>query len=132
MLIGEYESKYRDFKLTRSVYKPVNANSPLFGVDCEMCRTVVGENELARVSIVNEDFESVYETLVRPDNKITNYLTQWSGITADMMENVTKTLKEVQEDVFNLLPADSILVGQSLNCDLNAMKLMHPYVIDTR
>lgn len=97
-----------------------------------MCRTVVGENELARVSIVNEDFESVYETLVRPDNKITNYLTQWSGITADMMENVTKTLKEVQEDVFNLLPADSILVGQSLNCDLNAMKLMHPYVIDTR
>lgn len=30
-----------------------------------------------------------------------------------------------------LLPSDAILVGQSLNCDLNAMKLMHPYVIDT-
>ena len=97
-----------------------------------MCRTVAGENELARVSIVNEDYESVYETLVRPTNKITNYLTQWSGITATMMQDVTKTLEEVQDEIHNFLPADSILVGQSLNCDLNAMKLMHPYVIDTR
>jgi RNA exonuclease 1 len=33
--------------------------------------------------------------------------------------------------VRELLPSDAILVGQSLNCDLNAMHLMHPYCIDT-
>lgn len=38
---------------------------------------------------------------------------------------------QVQDEVCALLPSDAILVGQSLNCDLNAMKLMHPYVIDT-
>lgn len=130
-LKGEYEYKHRDYKLTRDCYKPVTSKSPMFGLDCEMCKTVAGENELSRVSIVNENYESIYETLVRPDNRIVDYLTPWSGITPDMMKDVTKTLKEVQQEVFNLLPPDAILVGQSLNCDLNAMRMMHPYVIDT-
>jgi RNA exonuclease 1 len=130
-LKGEYEEKYRDFRYSRTSYKPVTTKSPMFGLDCEMCRTIKAQNELARVSIVDESYQSVYETLVRPGEKILDYLTPWSGITKEMMENVTKTLEEVQEEVCNLLPPDAILVGQSLNCDLNAMKLMHPYVIDT-
>jgi hypothetical protein len=31
----------------------------------------------------------VYHTLVKPDNQITNYLTQYSGVTKEMLENVT-------------------------------------------
>ena len=27
--------------------------------------------------------------------------------------------------------SDAIWIGQSLNCDLNALEIMHPYVIDT-
>lgn len=130
-LNGEFRERYQGYRLSRESYKPVSTRSPMFGLDCEMCRTVKAENELARVSIVDENYESIYETLVRPTNKITDYLTPWSGITKEMMEDVTKTLKEVQDDVCNLLPPDAILVGQSLNCDLSAMKLMHPYVIDT-
>lgn len=130
-LKGEFEERFRDFRYSRDSYKPVTSKSPMFGLDCEMCRTEKAQNELARVSIVDENYQSVYETLVRPSSKIIDYLTPWSGITKDMMENVTMTLEEVQKDVCNLLPADAILVGQSLNCDLNAMKLMHPYVIDT-
>ena len=40
-------------------------------------------------------------------------------------------LKDVQADLKRLLPPDAILVGQSLNCDLKALEMMHPYVIDT-
>ena len=40
-------------------------------------------------------------------------------------------LSKVQGDLRELLPADAILVGQSLNCDLAAMRMLHPYVIDT-
>ena len=118
-LKGEFEERYRGFRCSRQSYKPVTSKSPMFGLDCEMCRTVKGENELARVSIVDENYHSVYETLVRPSNKIIDYLTPWSGITKIMMENVTKTLEEVQDEVCKLLPPDAILVGQSLNCDLN-------------
>ena len=70
-------------------------------------------------------------SLVLPENPITNYLTQFSGITKKTLEGVTKRLSDVQEDLQKLLPRDAILVGQSLNSDLHALKMMHPYVIDT-
>lgn len=130
-LRGELSNRYKDFVLTKDVYKEVTATSPMFALDCEMCRTSAGVNELTRISIINEKHESLYETLVCPQHKIVDYLTQYSGITPEMMKNVTKTLSQVQEDVRRILPADAILVGQSLHSDLMAMRMMHPYIIDT-
>lgn len=130
-LRGELANRYKDFVLTKDLYEEVTATSPMFALDCEMCRTSAGVNELTRISIINEKHESLYETLVCPQHKIVDYLTQYSGITPEMMKNVTKTLVQVQEDVRRILPADAILVGQSLHSDLIAMRMMHPYVIDT-
>ncbi|XP_055700616.1 RNA exonuclease 5 [Phlebotomus papatasi] len=130
-LRGELATKCRDYLLTKDSYKEVTPQSPMFGLDCEMCRTTLGFNELTRVSIVNEEYKTVYETLVKPANPIIDYLTPYSGITADLMKDVTKTAEEVQQEIRELLPADAILVGQSLNMDLNALGMMHPYVIDT-
>lgn len=128
---GELKARFKGYKFTKDSYAPVTDLSPMYGVDCEMCKTVTGANELTRISIVDEKYQTVYETLVRPVNRITDYLTQYSGITAEIMESVTKMLKDVQREVSALLPPDAILVGQSLNSDLNAMRMMHPYVIDT-
>lgn len=130
-LQGELANRFKDFVMTKSEYAPVTPASPMFGLDCEMCYTSAGCNEVTRISIVNENCESIYETLVLPKNKILNYLTPYSGITAEMMTNVTKTIEEVQRDIQQLLPSDAILVGQSLNCDLMACRMMHPYIIDT-
>lgn len=130
-LQGELANRYKEFIMTKDKYKPVTAQSPMFGVDCEMCRTSAGVNELTRISIINENHESIYETLVCPRNKIVDYLTPFSGITPQMMKNITKTLSEVQNDIRELLPADAIFVGQSLHSDLMAMRMIHPYVIDT-
>lgn len=123
--------KYRGFVFTKDKYEEVTEKSPLFAVDCEMCYTVIGRNELTRVSIMTEDGEVIYDELVKPKNRITNYLTRFSGITKELLDPVTKTLEEVQQDIKNLLPADAILCGQSLNSDLMALKVFHPYVIDT-
>ncbi|KAH8364602.1 hypothetical protein KR084_008749 [Drosophila pseudotakahashii] len=130
-LQGELHARFQSFKFTKQSYEPVTNRSPMYGVDCEMCQTEAGFNELTRISIVNERYQTVYETLVMPNNKITDYLTQYSGITEEIMKKVTKKLTDVQKEVSELLPPDAILVGQSLNSDLNAMRMMHPYVIDT-
>ncbi|CAG2059391.1 unnamed protein product [Timema podura] len=122
---------YTEYVFTKSEYKEVTPNSPMFALDCEMCRTTTGELELTRASLVNEKLEVMYDILVKPDNNITDYLTRYSGITEKMLSEVTNKLSDVQKDLINLLPPDAILVGHSLNCDLHALQMMHPYVIDT-
>ncbi|KAL0270988.1 UNVERIFIED_CONTAM: hypothetical protein PYX00_008239 [Menopon gallinae] len=128
---GPLKNKYANYVPTKEKYTEVTLQSPMFALDCEMCRTETGELELTRISIVNENLEVIYDTLVKPWNKITDYLTRYSGITKKMLEPVTTRLSDVQRKVREILPPDAILVGQSLNCDLHAMQMMHPYVIDT-
>ncbi|XP_075226129.1 RNA exonuclease 5 isoform X2 [Lycorma delicatula] len=128
---GELKDRYADYVMSKEKYAEVTPLSPMWGLDCEMCLTSIQRNELTRVSIVDENHKVVYESLVKPPNKIINYLTQFSGITKEMMVGVRKTLEDVQDDLRQLLPPDVILVGQSLNFDLHALKIMHPYVIDT-
>lgn len=129
-LKGKLKDVYADYVMTKDNYQPVTAKSPMFGLDCEMCMTCAG-SELTRVSVVNEKLETVYESLVKPYNDVVDYLTRYSGITESMLCNVTKRLEDVQKDLRELLPPDAILIGQSLNADLHALKMMHPYVIDT-
>lgn len=129
---GLMERKYIGYVLTKDKYEYVTSRSPMFGLDCEMCKTADGDLELTRVSVVNENLEVFYEQLVKPEKKIIDYLTRFSGITAKMMKKATKRLAQVQEDLRELLPPDAILVGQSLSNDLHALKMMHPYIIDTR
>ncbi|XP_072454029.1 RNA exonuclease 5 isoform X2 [Notamacropus eugenii] len=109
---------------------PVSNSSPLFGLDCEMCLTPNG-NELTRVSLVDAEGRCIMDELVKPDNKILNYLTRFSGITRKILKPVTTKLRDVQAKLKKLLPPDAVLVGHSLNADLQALQMIHPNVIDT-
>ena len=129
-LSGSLGEKYAGYRYTSDQYSEVTEDSPLYSLDCEMCLTSAG-HELTRICVVDSRLAVVYHTLVKPRNAITNYLTQYSGITEDMLEEVTTRLEDVQEALRSLLPPDAILIGQSLNFDLVALKVFHPYVIDT-
>jgi len=48
---------------------------------------------------------------------------RYSGITKNMLKDVTTTIEDVQAVIQALLPSNAILCGQSLNGDLRALKV---------
>ncbi len=56
---------------------------------------------------------------------------RYSGITEAMLEPITTTLADIQKKLVSILHPRAILVGHSLNSDLNALKITHPFIIDT-
>ncbi|KAF8149431.1 hypothetical protein B0H34DRAFT_733720 [Crassisporium funariophilum] len=135
---------------------PVNHSKKgqkIYAIDCEMCITEDGK-ELTRVCIIDVTSGIViYDQLVKPTKPIIDYLTRWSGITAEALGPVTTTLAQVQAHVLRLLsppvgnpfalskpstsaapplpPPTPILLGHSLESDLKALKICHPRCIDT-
>ncbi|KAI4199978.1 MAG: hypothetical protein LQ350_004240 [Teloschistes chrysophthalmus] len=109
----------------------ITAGRKPFAIDCEMCKVEGDTMALTRISIVDWDGSVVMDELVKPDKPITDYLTRFSGITAEKLEPVTTDLGTVQKDLYKLLTPQSILIGHSVNSDLEALKLTHPFIIDT-
>ncbi|QSZ32872.1 hypothetical protein DSL72_002453 [Monilinia vaccinii-corymbosi] len=103
----------------------------IFAMDCEMCMTDKDEYSLTRISIVSWDGSVVLDELVKPEKPIINYLTQYSGITEAMLSPVTTTLQDIQKKLLEIFHPRTILIGHSLDSDLKALKLTHPYIIDT-
>ncbi|NWY60398.1 REXO5 exonuclease, partial [Chionis minor] len=105
-------------------------SSPLFGLDCEMCLTAKG-NEVTRVSLVDAQGRCLLNELVKPETEVVNYRTRFSGITKEMLLPVKTRLSDIQTRLKKMLPRDAVLVGHSLNGDLQALEMIHPSVIDT-
>jgi len=95
-----------------------------------MCDTTHGF-ELTRLSCVDTSGNVLLDTLVRPANRITNYRTMFSGISEDVLEGVTVSLRQVQAALVKLCGPTTILVGHSLENDLIALRLVYTKCVDT-
>ncbi|KAF7547204.1 hypothetical protein G7Z17_g7881 [Cylindrodendrum hubeiense] len=95
-------------------------------IDCEMVGVGPGGHEsvLARVSVVDFHGRQVYDSYVKPREKVTNWRTAVSGISPKSMR-FAREFEEVQQDVDKLLRG-RILIGHDIKHDLDALILSHP------
>ena len=122
-----HSSKYFYCILDKSVVvttQPKARATKVFALDCKMLFTSRGK-EVTRVTLVDFAGETCYESLVKPLAGIKDYNTEHSGITKDMLESMTTTLAEVQENLIRLISADDILVGHMIDGDLRGLHLEH-------
>ncbi|CAD1475827.1 unnamed protein product [Heterotrigona itama] len=124
---GPYNGYVRT-KVSRIV--PEDGNYGIYALDCEMCFTQRGL-DLVKITVVDMGGNVVYDTLVKPYDQVIDYNTKFSGITADDLANVTKTLRDVQRDLTSFIHAETILVGHALENDLRALRMLHTTVVDT-
>jgi RNA exonuclease 1 len=102
-----------------------------YALDCEMVLTSDDVSSLARISLLDWAGKTIIDKYVKPALPIKNYFTEFSGVTEEILKNVTTTLEDVQNELLGVLGQDSILLGHSLESDLNALKLTHPFIVDT-
>lgn len=91
-------------------------------LDCEMVGDVNNRNVLARVSIVDEDLNVLYDTFVHPLVRIGNYRTFKTGITAQDVSN-GRGFYRVQNEVRSFLDRAYAIVGHSLHHDFAALQI---------
>ena len=109
----------------------------ILAIDCEFVGTSPSglRSILARCSIVNYNEVVVYDKYVRPVDNITDYRTELSGITAELLNDKSSILveyKQVQREVSQLVK-HRIVVGHSVHSDLQSLQINHPkqYIRDT-
>lgn len=102
----------------------------MISMDCEMCLTAKGL-QVTRISLLDQEGVTLLDTFVLPDDEITDYNTQYSGITEEHLKGVTVTLEEIQQKLKKIVKNNVVLVGHSLENDLNALRFVHPYIVDT-
>ncbi|KAL7566967.1 hypothetical protein ACA910_019897 [Epithemia clementina (nom. ined.)] len=97
-------------------------------VDCEMVG--IGSkgkiSVLARVSVTNWSGSVLLDTFVKVPSKVTDFRTQWSGVSARHLKSETAMDPEQCRSKVAALLKGKILVGHALKNDLDALMLTHP------
>jgi DNA polymerase III epsilon subunit-like protein len=106
-------------------------------LDCEMAGVQGGSSELILVCMV--DFlsgEPLVNKLVEPTERVIDWRTRYSGVTPKAMATATAhgdTLqgwRAARAALWQYIDADTILVGQSLQHDLDVLRMIHIRIVD--
>uniref|UniRef100_A0A9I9CS93 Exonuclease domain-containing protein n=1 Tax=Cucumis melo TaxID=3656 RepID=A0A9I9CS93_CUCME len=128
-----FPSYDKEWVVTKFSQKSKGPNSNLiYAIDCEMVLCEDGTENLVRVCMVDRDLQVKIDELVKPRKAIKDYRTDITGISPGDLDGVSCSLADVQKSITKFLShGRTILVGHSLNNDLQALKLDHSRVIDT-
>ncbi|RYP83655.1 hypothetical protein DL770_005348 [Monosporascus sp. CRB-9-2] len=107
-------------------------------LDCEMASIQGGQSEAVSICVI--DFltgEVLVNSLVKPRMPIIDWRCNISGVTPAIMSlavahnQALDGWEGARVELFRHIDEDTVLVGQSLNCDLQALRVVHGKIVDT-
>ncbi|KAI9727416.1 MAG: hypothetical protein M1834_008422 [Cirrosporium novae-zelandiae] len=107
-------------------------------LDCEMAGVQGGRGEVVRLCMI--DFltgDTLVDTLVKPTGMIISWRTRYSGVSRQKMSaaesrgQVLDGWKAARAEVWKYVDGNTILVGQALHNDLDALRIIHWRVVDS-
>ncbi|GLA62017.1 hypothetical protein AtubIFM54640_002553 [Aspergillus tubingensis] len=124
------------FQQTPDTYNP--SARLAVSLDCEMVTDITGRTQLCQVSLVDVlTGELLLDQPVLPTEPVSDWKTKWSGMTAELMDQHVAAGRTVngyegaRARVWDFVDQNTILVGQSLNFDLDVLGIVHDRVVDT-
>jgi DNA polymerase III epsilon subunit-like protein len=107
-------------------------------IDCEMVGVRNGRQTLAFLSAV--DFltgEVLISRYVNPDGAVIDWRYRFSGVTQAIMTSAVvsgaafRSWREAREKLWEFMDASTVLIGHSLNYDLEVLGISHTEVVDS-
>ncbi|KAJ5161238.1 Exonuclease RNase T/DNA polymerase III [Penicillium capsulatum] len=108
-------------------------------IDCEMVTVVSGSNEVAFLSAVDCLTGAILiNNYVLPSSKVLSWNTPSSGITPSLMNRAVRSGEAIlggwagaRQCLWDLIDADTVLVGHSISNDLNVLGMFHSKIVDS-
>lgn len=98
---------------------------PVFSIDVECVATGVPHNSrsIAQVALVDEYSRPVFNVLIKQDKPVVSYITPLTGLTKEAIDEHGLPLAEALALLRAHLPPNAVLVGQSIQKDVQWLQL---------
>ena len=131
--------KYPNTNITNvPAHNPNDPKRRAIVLDCEMVCIGHNTSALARLSVIDYlTNDLLIDKLVEPLHKVTDWRTQWSGITPTMMHTAVlagTTLSgspAARALLFDIVDERTVIVGHALHNDFAALGIAHGNVVDS-
>ncbi|KAJ5523579.1 hypothetical protein N7513_013123 [Penicillium frequentans] len=128
----------RDFRDTPHKALPAAGKVSAIAIDCEMVGVRGGRQTLAFLSAINFlTGEVLINRYVSPTEDVIDWRSKFSGVTPTIMASAVasgeafESWREARDKLWEFMDDSTVLVGQSLNYDLEVLGMSHAKVVDS-
>lgn len=127
-----------EFRETPHLDRQAGGSCQAIAIDCEMVGVRDGRQAVAFLSTI--DFltgQILISRYVVPSEEVIDWRSKFSGITKDIMSSAICSgeafsgWREARDKLWEFMDDSTILVGQSLNYDLEVLGICHAKIVDT-
>lgn len=127
-----------EFRETPPLDRQTGGSCQAIAIDCEMVGVRHGRQALAFLSAIDVlTGRLLISRYVVPSEEVVDWRSKISGITEDIMTSAVcsgaafNNWREARDKLWELMDESTILVGQSLNFDLEVLGICHAKIVDT-